>query len=118
MSTCPSGARPLNFTLAHVDDVVASFLDALSTDVGRYPSVPTHTIGLLDVVRTLEAFEAMRTSRGVPDLSDPFTKQLYSTYTSYLPRERILTPLVMHRDARGSFKTSATKRLPVKQPRK
>lgn len=90
-------------TLAHVDDVVASFLDALSTDVGLYPSVPAHTIGLLDIVRTLEAFEAMRTSRGVPDLSDPFTKQLYSTYTSYLPRERILTPLVMHRDARGSF---------------
>ncbi|WP_445002609.1 polysaccharide biosynthesis C-terminal domain-containing protein [Exiguobacterium alkaliphilum] len=90
-------------TLAHVDSVVTSFLDALSTDVGLYPSVPAHTIGLLDVVRTLEAFEAMRTSRGVPDLSDPFTKQLYSTYTSYLPRERILTPLVMHRDARGSF---------------
>ncbi|TCI48234.1 MULTISPECIES: NAD-dependent epimerase/dehydratase family protein [unclassified Exiguobacterium] len=90
-------------TLAHVDDVVASFLETLTTDVALYPTVPAHEISLLDVVRTLEAFETMRAAHSVPDLSDAFTKQLYSTYTSYLPRERMVTPLLMHRDARGSF---------------
>lgn len=90
-------------TLAHVDDVVAVFLETLNTDVDLYPVVPTHEIRLLDLVRTLEAFEAMRTARGLPDLSDSFTKRLYSTYTSYLPKDRMVTPLVMHQDLRGSF---------------
>ncbi len=90
-------------TLAHVDTVVSSFLETLREDIGLYPSVEAHDVRLIDVVRTLETFEAMRQARGVPDLADAFTKQLYSTYTSYLPRERIVTPLTMHRDARGSF---------------
>lgn len=90
-------------TLTHVDEVVTSFLDTLMTDVSLYPVVPDHQIRLLDVVRTLEAFEAIRAAQGVPDLSDVFTKQLYSTYTSYLPKKRMVTPLLMHRDARGSF---------------
>lgn len=89
--------------LAHVDDVVASFLDTLTTDVSLYPGVSSHEIRLLDVVRTLEMFELMRAAHSVPDLSDAFTKQLYSTYTSYLPKERMVTPLLMHRDGRGSF---------------
>lgn len=90
-------------TLAHVDDVVASFLDSLTTEMSLYPPVLSHEIRLLDVVRTLEAFEAMRVAHSMPDLSDAFTKQLYSTYTSYLPKERMVTPLLMHQDARGSF---------------
>ena len=39
----------------------------------------------------------------VPDLSDAFTKKLYSTYLSYLPEERFSYPLKMNVDDRGSF---------------
>ena len=39
----------------------------------------------------------------VPDLSDAFTKKLYSTYLSYLPKEKVSYPLKMNVDNRGSF---------------
>jgi len=39
----------------------------------------------------------------VPDLGDAFTKKLYSTYLSYLPKEKISYPLKMNVDNRGSF---------------
>lgn len=91
-------------TLAHVDDVVASFVSVLADrPVGLYPDVPTHDITLFDVARTIESFEGLRATRGIPDVSDRFVKQLYSTYVSYLPMERMTSTLVMHQDARGSF---------------
>lgn len=90
-------------TLAHIDDVVASFMQTLQQDLGLYPAVPTYNINLFDVARMIESFEAVRLARGIPDLSDPFTKKLYSTYLSYLPKERMTSSLTMHQDARGSF---------------
>ena len=39
----------------------------------------------------------------VPKLDDPFTKKLYSTYLSYLPKEKFSYPLKMNVDNRGSF---------------
>ena len=39
----------------------------------------------------------------VPDLSDAFTKKLYSTYLSYIPKEKVSYPLKMNVDNRGSF---------------
>ncbi|MCT4798281.1 NAD-dependent epimerase/dehydratase family protein [Exiguobacterium profundum] len=90
-------------TLAHVDDVVASFVGALHKTESTDSDVPTHQITLFDLARMIESFEAVRMARGVPDVSDPFTKKLYSTYLSYLPKERMVTPLLMHQDVRGSF---------------
>lgn len=90
-------------TLAHVDDVVASFVSVLSEPVELYPEVISHDITLFDVARTIESFETMRKARGIPDVSNRFIKQLYSTYVSYLPRDRMASSLSMHQDARGSF---------------
>ena len=39
----------------------------------------------------------------VPDLGDPFTKKLYSTYLSYFPKDKFSYPLKMNVDSRGSF---------------
>ncbi len=35
--------------------------------------------------------------------ADSFAKKLYSTYLSYLPKEKVAFPLTMNTDARGSF---------------
>jgi len=39
----------------------------------------------------------------MPDMSDPFTMKLYSTYLSYLPQGGFSYPLDMIGDERGSF---------------
>ena len=45
----------------------------------------------------------MHTNLNVPNLGDTFTKKLYSTYLSYLPKEKFAYPLKMNVDERGSF---------------
>jgi UDP-2-acetamido-2,6-beta-L-arabino-hexul-4-ose reductase len=49
------------------------------------------------------SFKESRENRGLPDLSDPFIKKLYSTYLSYLPADQFSYPLKMNMDQRGSF---------------
>ena len=39
----------------------------------------------------------------VPETGDPFVKKLYATYTSYLPKDKLVVNLTDHRDNRGNF---------------
>jgi len=40
----------------------------------------------------------------IPEIpTDRFAKRLYSTYLSYLPKEKVAFPLTMNVDDRGSF---------------
>ena len=45
----------------------------------------------------------VHTNLNVPNLGDTFRKKLYSTYLSYLPKEKFAYPLKMNVDERGSF---------------
>ena len=95
--------------LAYVDDVVEELLRALAgsptwTEDGKYCRVPVvHTVKLGDVARLLHEFKAARESKGLPDVSDPFTNKLYATYLSFLPEDDFARDLKMNTDARGSF---------------
>ncbi len=93
--------------LAYVDDVVDELIAALSGQehrMGDYCEVPvTHTITLGGIVELITGFKDMHTNLSVPDLGDAFTKKLYSTYLSYLPKEKFIYPLKMNVDERGSF---------------
>lgn len=93
--------------LVYIDDVVDELIAALSGQEhrkGNYCEVPViHTITLGGIVEALKAFKGMHANLGVPDLGDAFTKKLYSTYLSYLPREEFTYPLRMNVDERGSF---------------
>ena len=93
--------------LVYIDDVVDELIAALSGGEhreGNFCIVPTvHTITLGGIVDLLYAFKQMPQTLEVPDLSDAFTKKLYSTYLSYLPKEKISYPLKMNVDNRGSF---------------
>ena len=64
---------------------------------------PIHTIKLGEIVYLLYQFKESRLNLQVPDMSDAFTKKLYSTYLSYLPKEKFSYPLKMNVDQRGSF---------------
>lgn len=93
--------------LVYIDDVVDELIAALSGNehrLGNYCEVPVvHTISLGDIVDLLYSFKSISEKLTVPDLSDAFTKKLYSTYLSYLPKEKISYPLKMNIDERGSF---------------
>lgn len=108
--------------LVYVDDVVDELIGALTGDEhyegttnytdytnkegekGRFCRVPvTHTITLGGIVELLYSFKEMPEKLTVPDLGDPFTKKLYSTYLSYLPKEKFSYPVQMKTDDRGSF---------------
>ena len=93
--------------LVYVDDVVDELIAALSGNEHRerdYCIVPiVHTVTLGKIVDLLYSFREMSGNLQVPDLGDPFTKKLYSTYLSYFPKDKFSYPLKMNVDSRGSF---------------
>lgn len=98
----------LPMDLAYIDDVVEEFIQALRGQANcladGFCAVPVHhetTLG--HIADTILSFPKMRESLEVPQLSDPLTKKLYSTYLSYLPAESFLYSLRMNGDDRGSF---------------
>lgn len=106
--------------LLYIDDLVEEMLDALEgkehhctfdgintiiTDGGKYCAVPTtHHVTLGEIVGLLEQFKAQPQALQIPEIpNNSFAKKLYSTYLSYLPKEKVAFPLKMNIDARGSF---------------
>ena len=99
--------RSVNMTLVYIDDVVRELIAALEgkpAKVGEFCSVPVeYRITLGEIVDFIYLFKESRGSLQVADLSDGFTKKLYSTYLSYLPVDGFSYPLKMNVDERGSF---------------
>lgn len=112
--------RAITLELLYIDDLVAEMLDALEnaehrcefdgltaieTKNGRFCFVPTtHKASLGEITDLLAEFKAQPQSLLMPEIPDnSFAKKLYSTYLSYLPKEKVAFPLKMNIDDRGSF---------------
>lgn len=80
-------------------------LDVLPKANGRYCYVPTtHKITLGEIVELLKSFAEQPKTLMIPEIpANSFAKKLYSTYLSYLPKEKVAFPLKMNVDDRGSF---------------
>ena len=80
-------------------------LDVVPSVSGRYCYVPvTHKATLGEIVGLLEKFAAQPKTLMIPEIpAGSFAKKLYSTYLSYLPKEKAAFPLKMNVDDRGSF---------------
>ena len=80
-------------------------LEVLPRDDGRYCYVPiTHKATLGEIVSLLKEFASQPKNLMIPEIpSGSFAKKLYSTYLSYLPKEKAAFPLKMNVDDRGSF---------------
>ncbi len=93
--------------LVYIDDVVNELISALEGNENKVDSfceVPVaHTISLGEIVDLIYLFKKSREDRSVPNMSDAFTKKLYSTYLSYLPEDKFSYDLKMNVDQRGSF---------------
>ena len=72
---------------------------------GKYCAAPvTHHVTLGEITDLLYRFADQPKSLIVPDIPNgSFAKKLYSTYLSYLPKEKICFPLKTNIDERGSF---------------
>lgn len=112
--------RATELELLYIDDLVTEMLDALEgkehraefdgvktvlSESGKYCAAPiTHRVTLGKIADLLETFGAQSKTLVVPEMPEnSFAKKLYSTYLSYLPKEKIAIPLKMNADARGSF---------------
>jgi len=106
--------------LLYIDDLVDEMIaclkgeehrcefNGLSVQVaqdGRYCYVPTtHKVTLGDIVELLKSFAVQPQTLMIPEIpAGSFAKKLYSTYLSYLPKEKVAFPLKMNVDNRGSF---------------
>ncbi|WP_177161447.1 capsular polysaccharide biosynthesis protein CapF [uncultured Fusobacterium sp.] len=112
--------RNTKLELLYIDDLVEEMLDALEgkehhcefdglntveKEDGRYCFVPTtHQVTLGEIVDLLYSFNNQPKTLVVPEIpNNSFAKKLYSTYLSYLPKEKVAFPLKMNVDGRGSF---------------
>jgi len=112
--------RSTELELLYIDDLVTEMLDALQgkehrctydgvnaveAQNGEFCFAPiTHKVTLGEIVDLLDTFKAQPSTLVVPEIpNNSFAKKLYSTYLSYLPKEKIAFPLKMNVDARGSF---------------
>ncbi len=106
--------------LLYIDDLVEEMLlalegkehrcefdgiDTVLKEDGKYAVAPiTHKVALGEIVSLLESFRAQPQTLLMPEIpKGSFAKKLYSTYLSYLPKEKVSFPLTMNVDNRGSF---------------
>lgn len=106
--------------LLYIDDLVDEMIAALEgrehrcefegintvlCDNGKYCAAPvTHKVTLGEIVELLSSFKDQTSTLVMPEIPyNSFAKKLYSTYLSYLPKEKVSFPLKMNEDARGSF---------------
>ena len=112
--------RNVQLELLYIDDLVTEMLDALEgkehrcefdgintvlCDDGKYCASPTtHKVTLGEIVDLLDTFRLQPTTLVMPEIPhNSFAKKLYSTYLSYLPKEKISFTPKMNVDDRGSF---------------
>ena len=110
----------ISLELLYIDDLVDEMLCALAenehradydgltptpNDHGQFCYAPiTHKVTLGEIVSLLGSFYRQSSSLLMPEIPNgSFAKKLYSTYLSYLPKEKIAFPLNMNKDDRGSF---------------
>ena len=106
--------------LLYIDDLVTEMLDALEghehrcefngletiiKSDGKYCVAPiTHKVTLGEIVDLIHTFADQPRTLTIPEIPEnSFAKKLYSTYLSYLPKEKVAFPLKMNVDDRGSF---------------
>ena len=75
--------------------------------IGKYCYVPTiHKATLGEIVELLKSFAEQPKTLMIPEIPEnSFAKKLYSTYLSYLPKEKVAFPLKMNVDDRGRLQS-------------
>ncbi|MDA3884464.1 MAG: NAD-dependent epimerase/dehydratase family protein [Candidatus Delongbacteria bacterium] len=94
--------------LVYIDDIIDEFinlLDRQNVDIEKYyhEIAISYSKTLGEIVDTLNKIKDSRNDLTLPDMKDGFEKKLYSTFLSYLPKDKFSYDLKMNVDNRGSF---------------
>ena len=93
--------------LVYVDDLIDNFIEIIDKDVLKnkiFREVfPVKKISLNELFLTISNFEKSRKKYFINDLNNSFNKKLYSTFISFLPKNKFTYPLVAKKDKRGYF---------------
>lgn len=112
--------RAIELQLLYIDDLVDEMFNVLKGQAHRceYDGLETvdkedgkfcycpivHKVTLGEIVDLLDTFKNQPSTLTIPEIPhNSFAKKLYSTYLSYLPKEKVSFPLKMNVDPRGSF---------------
>ncbi len=112
--------RSILLELLYIDDLIDEMLNALMgnethcefdgidtviNEKGKYCAVKTtHKVTLGEIEDLLKTFANQPISLLMPEIPhNSFAKKLYSTFLSYLPKDKACFDLKMNCDARGSF---------------
>ena len=112
--------RAIELQLLYIDDLVDEMfsilngkahrceydgLDTVDCEGGKFCYCPiVHKVTLGEIVDLLDSFKNQPSTLTIPEIPyNSFAKKLYSTYLSYLPKEKVSFPLKMNVDPRGSF---------------
>lgn len=110
----------IELELLYIDDLIDEMIAAMKgeehkcefeglttvpTQKGKYCYCPiTYNVTLGEIVELLNKFKEQPFTLLMPEIPDKsFVKKLYSTYLSYLPKEKVVFSLKMNVDQRGSF---------------
>ena len=101
--------------LLYIDDIVTEFVEKIEENrTGKLAYLkredpvepiksPVYEATLGHVADIIGSFGDLRKTLDLPDMSDPLTSKLYSTYLSFLPKGDFSYKLDMKTDERGSF---------------
>lgn len=112
--------RSVEMELLYIDDLVDEMIaalqgnshrcefdgvDAIPNEEGHYYYCPiTHKATLGEIVDLIYTIAKQPETLTIPEIpANSLAKKLYSTYLSYLPKEKVSFPLKMNIDQRGSF---------------
>jgi len=112
--------RSTQLELLYIDDLIEEMINCIEDkpnrcdydgltvvpdENGKFCYVPTtHKVTLGEIVDLLQTFKAQSDTLVMPEIPyNSFAKKLYSTYLSYLPKEKTIFDLKMNCDDRGSF---------------
>lgn len=91
----------------YIDDVLNEFIKILDTPTTHknpyYNIDTTFDISLGNLASKIHQIKDIRTHSTIPDLSDLFTKYLYSTYLSFVDKNNLSYALDLKKDNRGEL---------------
>ena len=95
--------------LVYIDDVIKHFIKVLDNfekkfKIENYQSInPLYQITVGNLAKQIYAFSEMRNSNILERVGKGLVRALYSTYVSYLPKQKFSYPVKAYNDPRGSF---------------
>ena len=93
-------------TLVYIDDVINEFINCINNITQNkifYYITTTYNKTLGEIANLINTFKDSRENLTIPNMNDEFSKKLYSTYLSYIPKEQFLYKPKTDVDDRGSF---------------